>query len=314
MGSQANPYIAGGAGFTLTNTSRPGQAFQVGDSWLLVVMGPPNLIIQGGWPIGPYSSSLGMTNAQGIFTATGVMKTPGQFQVNMSVAGGDAQPIANFYTVTPVSAQAQTGAPVTPPAPLPLAAGSARSTECPPPIVDGFTHSISTLLLPTTYRALTLAQWEILRRSSNYQWRVWSGPSTQQNPVPAYEQVEYQVAMREGTYIWGWYISLLPVGMGNIVDPTKVFIQVIDMACGLPILSDYQISAAMYNSSTGSRPFNRYPYLMPQPYLVGSNGQVLFEVYNSLSFAVQVQLALFCAQPKLMPDACSDPPVLCAAY
>jgi hypothetical protein len=47
---------------------------------------------------------------------------------------------------------------------------------------------------------------------------------------------------------------------------------------------------------------------------VAGDGQVLYEVYNSLSFAVQVQLALYCAQPKLMPDACSDRPTVCERY
>jgi hypothetical protein len=311
MGSQAaNPYFGGGAGYTLVNTSRPGQPFKVGDNWLFTVMGPPNLVVQTSWPIGPYNPNGGMTNAQGIFIATGTMQTAGQFQVDTSVAGGQAGPL-QVYTVSPLAANET---PASPPAPLPLSVGSARATECPPPIVDGFTHSISTLLLPTTYRALTLAQWEILRRSSNYQWRVWSGPSTQQNPVPSLSQVEYQVTMREGTYIWGWYLSLLPIGSGNIIDPKKVFVQVVDMECGLPILSDYQTASVMYNSSMGGRPFSRYPYLMPQPYLVANNGQVLFEVYNSLSFAVQVQLALYCAQPKLMPDACGNTPVACEAY
>jgi hypothetical protein len=132
--------------------------------------------------------------------------------------------------------------------------------------------------------------------------------------VAAFSQVEYQVTMREGTYIWGWYINLLPIGEGDVIDPAKVFIQVVDMQCGLPILSDYQISSVMYNAGTGGRLFARTPFLMAQPYLVAGDGQVLFEVYNSLSFPVQVQLALYCAQPKLMPDACGDPPTICERY
>ena len=308
-----NPYIAGGAGFTLVNTSRPGQAtFQVGDGFALTVMGPPGLVVSGGWPVSTtWNQAIGLTNAQGVWTATGTMRQAGTFQVQFSVAGGDAQPVVNWFTVMALAAGS---APAAAPAPLPLAAGSARSTECPPPLVDAFTHSISTLLLPTTYRAHAEAQMETLRRASNYQWRVWSGPSTQQNPVPAFSQVEYQVTMKSGTYIWGWYINLLPIGEGDTVDPKKVFIQVIDMQCGLPILSDYQISSVMYNATTGGRLFARTPFLMAQPYLVAGDGQVLYEVYNSLSFAVQVQLALYCAQPKLMPDACSDRPTVCERY
>lgn len=315
MGSAINnPYIGGGAGFTLENTSKPGQqAFTVGDGWRLTVLGPPNLVVQGGWPVSQtqqYNPAVGVTNAQGVFIATGVMSAAGTFQVQFSVAGGDAQPVVNWYTVSPL-AQGQAPAVVEP---MSMATGSGRSTECPPPILDGFTHSISTLMLPTTYRALAQAQWEVLRRSSNYQWRVWSGPSTQQNPVAAYSQVEYQVTMQKGTYIWGWYVTVTTVEDGDI-DLSKLFVQVVDMQCGQPILSDYQVASTLTNlNAGGGRLYNRYPSLFTQPYLVAGDGQVLFEVYNSSGLAVTVQLALFCAQPKLCPDPCSQPAAVCAKF
>ena len=104
MGSNVNPYITGGAGFTLENASRPGQPFQVGDAWVLTVMGPPGLVVQGGWPVQmAWSSRIGMTNTQGVYQAAGNMQVAGTFSVDFSVAGGQAAPVANQYVVAPAS-------------------------------------------------------------------------------------------------------------------------------------------------------------------------------------------------------------------
>lgn len=129
MGSNVNPYITGGAGFTLENASRPGQPFQVGDAWVLTVMGPPGLVVQGGWPVQMvWSSQIGMTNAQGIYQAAGNMQVAGTFSVGFSVAGGAAFPVANQYVVAPASS-APNAQPSANPAPTSVVLGYGKYGE-----------------------------------------------------------------------------------------------------------------------------------------------------------------------------------------
>ena len=98
-----NSYITGGAGFQLQNTSRPGQPFKVGDCFLLIVMGPPNLPVMGGWPVSNSWASRGNTDANGYYVASGQIQASGAFSVDYSVGGGQASPVANSYPVTGMS-------------------------------------------------------------------------------------------------------------------------------------------------------------------------------------------------------------------
>jgi hypothetical protein len=95
-----NLYVAGGAGFQLSNTSRPGQPFQVGDCFMLIVMGPPNLPVTGSWPVSSSFGARGNTDANGYYIASGQVQSPGQFGVDFSVGGGQAAPQVNSYPVT----------------------------------------------------------------------------------------------------------------------------------------------------------------------------------------------------------------------
>jgi hypothetical protein len=181
------------------------------------------------------------------------------------------------------------------------------------PIVDGFTHSLSTLLLPTTYRSHVLAQMEALRRSTNYQFKLFSAPDSANAAIAAYSQNEYQVKMRPGTLIWGVYVSAFVTSTGIDANLTTSFVQVIDMSTGMGLISDYELTQVMSGNlnPTPSRVYERYPSLLPGPRLVSGSGQVNIEIYNSGGVGNTYQLVLYCAEPMPMPEACADPPVSC---
>jgi hypothetical protein len=85
---------------TLQNTSRPGQSFQVGDSWQLTVTGPANSPVsdtatQNGNSMG--TTPYGSTNGSGVFTLTGAIGASqvGTWSETWSV-GGVSAPAINF--------------------------------------------------------------------------------------------------------------------------------------------------------------------------------------------------------------------------
>lgn len=189
-----------------------------------------------------------------------------------------------------------------------------------PPVVDGFTHSLSVKMLPTTYRAQVLAQMETLRLSTNYQFKMFTSPDEANATIPAYSQNEYLVKMRPGTLVWGWWISgtqlLLIDGLltssGISASFNEIYVQVTDMSTGMSLLSDYEITMAISGENTGDRPYQRYPSLFPGPRLVSGSGQVTIEIYNSSGDTANVQLVLFCAEPMPKPDPCMDPSGPCS--
>jgi hypothetical protein len=180
------------------------------------------------------------------------------------------------------------------------------------PIVDGFTHSLSMLLLPTTYRALVVAQMETLRRSSNYEFKMHSAPDSANATIPAYSQNEYLVKMRPGTLVWGMWMSAANVDEEE-ESLLKVYVEVTDMDTGTPFISDYEIGQMLSSllNPTPARVFERYPFLLGEPRLVSGSGQVTIETYNSGSTSVTVQLVLFCAEPVPVANPCDDPSVSC---
>lgn len=177
------------------------------------------------------------------------------------------------------------------------------------PIVDGFTHSLSTLMLPTTYRASALAQMETLRRATNYQFKMYSSPDEANATIPAFSQNEYLWKLRPGTYVWGMYMGY----QGEAPDFTKIYAQVVDMSTGMPFISDYEIAAMLAGTlNSGNRVYKRYPFLLPGPRLVSGSGNLTAEVYNSSASPATVQLVIYCAEPIAEPDPCADPSQPCS--
>jgi hypothetical protein len=166
------------------------------------------------------------------------------------------------------------------------------------PIVDGFTLSASMLYLPTSYRPSALRQMEVLRRASTYRNRQWAIPETLQQPIPAYSQLEYQLATQPGAYLWGLSFSA-PAELNGELENAAGFIrvQITDACTETPLFSDPCMLASNLIPQTG--PALRNPFLLPQPLLIGDPSKLDIELYNSADQDITCQLVLFLAEPSV---------------
>ena len=170
-------------------------------------------------------------------------------------------------------------------------------------IADGFTMSASQLLVPTSYRALILGQMDVLRRASAMRPRHYVAPLPTDTPIAAYSQVEYQISVMPGSYVYG-----LSFACANTDLASFVHIQLTDIYTEMPFFADYvrgisfmcnptQASAVGYPTGTW-----RAPFLLAQPRIICDPGNIEVEMYNSSSQALTCQLVIFVAEPCLPPD------------
>ena len=132
---------------TINNTSRPGQTFQVGDSWSLNIVGQPGEVVTGsasqnGAPVS--TSSMGQTasNGQLILTGTFGAGDIGSWQESYSVGNSTSAPVV--FTVAAAPASTSNGNPST------TSTISPTGTAVAAPVTTGFdlsflTNSISIL-------------------------------------------------------------------------------------------------------------------------------------------------------------------------
>lgn len=168
-------------------------------------------------------------------------------------------------------------------------------------IVDGFMLSASQLYLPINYRAHALAQMEILRRAAAYRCREYTVPNKLQTVIPAFSQVEQQVAVNPGSYVWAISFASLPVG--PVDESSFIFIQITDACTEVPFFSDY-IRATQYKptpAATGNS-VTRNPPLLSPPRLIGEPGHLDVEIYNTFSSDVTCQVNISVAEPAIPPQ------------
>ncbi len=174
-------------------------------------------------------------------------------------------------------------------------------------LVDGFLYSGSQLYLPISYRASALANMEVLRRASGYRTRWYLPPEDLEDPIPAYSQIEYQVHVQVGSYVWGLTFS----APFREVEFASSFmnVQITDACTETPFFSDYT-KGVQLEPVTGSA--HRHPTLI-MPRLVGEPGLLDVEVYNGASHSIRCQLALLVAEPAVPPDQ-MIPALIAAGY
>lgn len=171
-------------------------------------------------------------------------------------------------------------------------------------IVDGFTMSASQLLVPTSMRALILGQMDTLRRASAMRPRHYIAPLSTDEPVKAYSQVEYQISVMPGSYVWGLSAAFLE----SETDFAEfLHCQITDVCTETPFFSDYvrlinfvtdpSLVPNWYPTGTF-----RAPHLLAQPRLIGDPAKIDVEIYNSSGTDLHPQLVLFVAEPCLPPD------------
>lgn len=172
-----------------------------------------------------------------------------------------------------------------------------------PQIIDGFTYSLNLLYLPNNYRSAALSQLDPIRLTGNYQLKMFAVPSPVSTNVngagggavgigfiPAYGQIEQQLSLDPGSYLYGWVFSAL-------ADQFNFHILVTDACTETALSSDY-ILAGLF---TPNNPPFRGPCLLPQPRLISAPGLVNVEIYNNANEDQLAQLVLFCAVPRPNP-------------
>lgn len=172
------------------------------------------------------------------------------------------------------------------------------------PVVDGFLNSASQLYLPTSYRASALSNMEVLRRARGYRTRWFISPVDIDQPVPAFGQLEYQVQVQPGSYVWGVSFSA-PFAETGEVDPAAfIRVQVTDACTETPFFSDYTLGVQFQPTELHPN-FARYPTLI-MPRIVGQPGLLDVELYNSAEEDIRCQFVLFVAEPIVPPGEILD--------
>lgn len=163
------------------------------------------------------------------------------------------------------------------------------------PLVDGFLYTASMLYLPTTYRASALANMEVLRRARGYRTRWYIVPEDLEEPIPAFSQMEHQISLQVGSYVWGITFSA-PFEETEFAS-SSIFIQVTDACTETPFFSDYT-RGVQFEPVTGAA--HRHPTLI-MPRLVGQPGTLDVELYNSAAVDIRCQIAILVAEPCVPP-------------
>jgi hypothetical protein len=173
-------------------------------------------------------------------------------------------------------------------------------------IVDGFTMSASQLLVPTSSRALTLGQMDVLRRASAMRPRHYVAPLNSEEPVKAFSQNEYQVSVMPGSYVWGLSFAMLNEDEGD--SAALIHVQITDVCTEAPFFADYVRGINFVTDPELATDLGypvgtfRAPFLLTQPRLIGDPAKLDVEIYNSASVDLHPQLVLFVAEPCLAPD------------
>ena len=139
---------------SLSNTSRPGQGFQVGDSFLLTITGgPPNspvtvTALQNG--AGGVSTAMGSTDANGNYSTNGTMAPAqiGAWMETWAVAGSPLNPLAFSVVAAPSASSGNTGSGYTAPASGSATPGATPSTANPAATTTDNWFTDSTFGLP----------------------------------------------------------------------------------------------------------------------------------------------------------------------
>lgn len=160
--------------------------------------------------------------------------------------------------------------------------------------VDGFLLSGSLCYLPTTYRAHVLAQMEVLRLANGYRNRQYLAPIDSDQPVPAFGQLEYQIRVQPGAYLWGLEFTLV----SGDVEVGNIRIQITDDCTETLIFSDYALAVSASPDSGASIISKRNPFMI-NPRMIGEPGTMTVELYNSSANEAECQLVMLMAEPCL---------------
>jgi hypothetical protein len=144
---------------------------------------------------------------------------------------------------------------------------------------------------------------DVLRKAGAYKFKMYGAPDGLVEPIPAHGQVETQIRMIPGTYIWGLsFDASLSTFSDQGLPGNKISIQITEEATEIPLFADYiqailMMPEAFVIVQLGLVGYGRNPILLPGPRWVGPPGQLNVEMYNDNQTSVEMQLVLYCAEP-----------------
>jgi hypothetical protein len=88
------------------------------------------------------------------------------------------------------------------------------------PIVDGFVYNFNYRMLCGYYPTVILEQLRAIRKTNNYQQRLYVIPGSATDVVPAYGTYEYQLQVTPGSVFWAYsFYDSTGLYTFNIFDP-----------------------------------------------------------------------------------------------
>ena len=168
--------------------------------------------------------------------------------------------------------------------------------------IDGFVLNPYTVLKPYDYYPGALGQLGALRRANTYRARIYAVPDDFNQPLQAYETLEYNVKVTGGSYLWGLrFVQYSPVWTQQA--PANVVVQLTEACTGIELYREFSTTGglAFYTAATQGRGFH-LPHILTQPRLLLDPGEITVELCN-LSGSVQYcQLLLHTAEPASLVE------------
>lgn len=170
------------------------------------------------------------------------------------------------------------------------------------PLRDGFTYNLSPFARATPFRyyAAALQNLEVLRRANLYRPRWYVFPDDINQPLPAYETLEYQISVTAGSYLWGYNFTELDSDQ-DATTPSNILIQVTEACTGIELFQDFVggLALSQYQASADQRG-KPNPQILSTPRLVLEPGLVNLELSNRAATTTYCQLLLLFAEPMIM--------------
>lgn len=170
------------------------------------------------------------------------------------------------------------------------------------PLRDGFTFNLSPwgLAAPFRYYAACLQNMEVLRRANLYKPRWAVFPDDINEPIPAYETVDYEFSITAGSYLWGYSFFQFNENL-EPVSPSGMLVQIVEACSGIELTQDYVLGNGYSGFQSVSDPRGRpNPQILTSPRLILEPGKVTMSLSNKLDEDTNCQLMLFFAEPMLM--------------
>lgn len=162
---------------------------------------------------------------------------------------------------------------------------------------DGFSLDPTIRYLPNRYTPGALGQMDVLRRANGYRPRWFLVPDDFNQPLAAYNTLEYQLQVAGGSYLWGLQFTQTNAAFIEVA-PTSVVMQITEACNGIALFDDFVSGSTFTKFQAVALPRGMEAVRpLTQPRLFLEPGTVNVELCNLGSITVQCQLLLLFAEP-----------------